>query len=201
MDLIKPLAAVAGSGTAVATGAYLTRDSWMPAKEVEKPTIPPKSVSQVLSNNKYKPLDTTKPDSWTSILSKYNSAYSVTKTTSDLQNECRGLLDKEGFSTEDYQKARRWCVETQSVEKRLGLFNRKVLSTSADTDDNTWKERITAHKGEHSNKLSHTFGDDESKNVQDIKAECGKLNSKESIDEDFEGSFSKSYEWCSVSVQ
>ncbi|AEW45832.1 hypothetical protein MHC_04880 [Mycoplasma haemocanis str. Illinois] len=198
MNLIKPLIVFAGSGTIVATGAYLTRDSWISSKKTKTPF---KRVSQALLDNNYKPLDTTRADSWKSILSKYNAAYSVTKTTVDLQNECRVLLEKEEFNDGDYQKARRWCVETQSVQNRLGFFNRASLSTSSDTDDSKWKEKITSHKGVHSNKLNHNFGDEEAKNVTDIKSECGKLSSKESVDEDFESSFSKFYEWCSVNSQ
>ncbi|AEG73511.1 hypothetical protein MHF_1275 [Mycoplasma haemofelis Ohio2] len=196
MDLIKPLTATLGGG-AMATGAYLTRDSWMPS---EKPKVQAKkSVSQALTEAKYKPLDITKEAGWTEVLAKYNEAHSsATKDISQLKGECKVLLEKEEFIDSDYQKARRWCVEIQSVGDRLKLFGKVALSTDAsvNTDNEKWKAKIENHKKDHPNKLNHNFGAEENQNLTDIKSKCKELEGKKSTDESFESDFSKSVEWC-----
>ncbi|CBY93206.1 hypothetical protein HF1_11980 [Mycoplasma haemofelis str. Langford 1] len=195
MHLIKPLAAALGGG-AMATGAYLTKDHWMPSNKEAGD-----SISKVLVDRKYTPLDPSKAEGWEAVLEKYNAAYSTAaKKVSNLQEECRALLSKEEFNDVDYQKARRWCTKLQSVSDRLGAFNRKALSTTeSETKDNDeWKKKINAHNGEHSNKLDHTFTGEDDANLKAIKSKCATLNGKQSTDEGFEKDFSKSFEWCSI---
>ncbi|AEW45803.2 hypothetical protein MHC_04735 [Mycoplasma haemocanis str. Illinois] len=194
MHLAKPLVVVLGVST-MASGVYLTRDSWMPPEKFK--THVKKSVSRSLIEKKYKPLDTTKEVGWQEILNKYNEVHSsATKDILNLQRECKDLLEKEEFLDSDYQKARRWCVEVQNVESRAKLFGKIALSKDADIDNEKWKSNIAKHKEDHPNKLNHNFGSDENQNLTDIKSKCKDLSGKNSTDEGFESDFSKYLEWC-----
>ncbi|CBY93191.1 hypothetical protein HF1_11830 [Mycoplasma haemofelis str. Langford 1] len=197
MNLAKSLLA-AGSGGTLATGAYLTSDYWMPSSSEVK--TPKKSISKVLIENKYTPLDPSKPENWSNVLAKYNQAHSSAHKQEDqLKNDCRVLLAKEEFSNDDYKEARRWCVSPQTVTARLALFNKTPLSTDdpGTTNDNDWKQRITSHGQATKNKLTHTFNGDETQDLKGIKAECKTLNEKTNDAETFEEDFLKSFDWCS----
>ncbi|AEW45779.1 hypothetical protein MHC_04615 [Mycoplasma haemocanis str. Illinois] len=188
-----------GSIGAASTGVYLTRNSWLPSSESEKTSK--KSLSQILMDNKYKPLDTSKSEKWGEVLKEYKKAYSTEqKTEEQLRNECKLLLDKEDFVSEDYKRARRWCIESQSVSKRLEFFGKKALSTveSESRDDNDWKTKISNHNQASNNKLGDNFGNSETQNLKDIKDKCKVLNAKTNTDDNFDDDFSKSMAWCSV---
>ncbi|AEG73498.1 hypothetical protein MHF_1262 [Mycoplasma haemofelis Ohio2] len=201
MNIVKPLAAL-GAGSAAATGAYLTKDNWLPTSKT--PQIK-KSISKALEEAKYVPLDTSKSDKWEAILGKYKKVNPSSFTeVSQLQNHCKGLLSKEDYSSSEYKEARRWCVEEQSITTRLGLFNKTPLSTenSPHADDDKWKLKISNHKlPTASNKLDHTFGETETTNLTDIKNKCKALGAKTNDAETFEGDFSKAFDWCSVDTQ
>ncbi|CBY93168.1 hypothetical protein HF1_11600 [Mycoplasma haemofelis str. Langford 1] len=198
MNLINLLLTVGSIGV-VSTGAYLTSDYWMPSKEKEKPSK--KSISQTLVDNKYIPLDTSKSEKWGEVLKEYKKAHSQDqKTEEQLRDDCKSLLAKEDFEVDDYKKARRWCVESQSVSKRLELFGKKALSTleGESKDDNEWKTKISSHNQASRDKLGDNFGNDETQNLKDIKGKCKDLNAKTNTDEGFEDDFSKSVAWCAV---
>nr|WP_014272863.1 hypothetical protein [Mycoplasma haemocanis] len=199
---ISKLLLVAGSSSTLAVGTYLAKERWMPSSSEMKP--PKKSISQVLMENKYVPLDPDRSDNWNTVLTKYNNAHSSANRQEDqLKNYCRVLLDKKEFVDSDYKEARRWCVSPQTVTERLALFKKTPLSTNdpGTTDDNDWKQKIASHGHATKNKLTHTFNGDETQNLKGIKAECKTLNEKSNDLETFEDDFSKSFDWCSKDTQ
>ncbi|AEW45786.1 hypothetical protein MHC_04650 [Mycoplasma haemocanis str. Illinois] len=196
MSIVKPFVVLV-AGSATATGAYLTKGYWL---STPKDSHIKKSISKVLSESKYSPLDTTQIDKWNSVLEKYKTANpSSFKEVSKLQDYCRDLLSKEEYSSSDYREARRWCVEEQSATTRLGFFDRSALSTDATTNDTQWKTKIEQHKSSSSsNKLKHTFSAADDQNLKDIKEKCSGLSKKTNTDDTFESDFDTFLEWCSI---
>ncbi|CBY93175.1 hypothetical protein HF1_11670 [Mycoplasma haemofelis str. Langford 1] len=185
-----------GTGGAVSTGVYLTKEYWWPDdRQITR------SISRALIEDQYVLLDASKPDDWSSVFEKYKVANpDGAKDVSQLQKECKELLSKE-LNKDNYKKARMWCVESQSVAQKLGLFNRSALSTDSTTDDAKWKSKIESHKSSLApNKLNHDFKDADEQNVKVIKEKCSELSKKTNTDDTFESDFETSLSWCSVDI-
>ncbi|OAL10007.1 hypothetical protein A6V39_03780 [Candidatus Mycoplasma haematobovis] len=217
--LVSTLGALGGAG-AYAGGLFNsnTQITDNPKTNIDTgSTIVQTNVSDKLRTEGFDVLDTSATSTdWTTVLEDYKKATTKTfdgveKNSVDdkaLRDKCKVILGLK--DSEDYAKAKMWCVKKQKMNEVLKKAGFKVLGSANEViqeEVDIWKQKISTWKTATSKpfnsaltgKIKDTSADD-NENIRLFRAECEKLKitALDTTSTEFETNFELAREWCSV---
>ncbi|AEW45773.1 hypothetical protein MHC_04585 [Mycoplasma haemocanis str. Illinois] len=202
---IKPLLCLAGAGV-VSTGSFFVISSLRKSEVLSVKNRLEKSGYSILNLNKQ---DTIQHSSeWEQVKEAYGSEADanlkfdnvITKddnTIGKMKDACSSLLSKESYSSDDLEKARRWCAVPVTVASRIG-DNFKFMDTQGTNDSSLWQATLQEYKTSGSSilKMPVTPSSGDTVSEDDLKKECGKVKDYKTFQKDFETFVLHAKNWC-----
>ncbi|AEG73154.1 hypothetical protein MHF_0896 [Mycoplasma haemofelis Ohio2] len=159
------------------------------------------TIKDKLGKEKYQLLKEGDSSHWTESLQKYKEKHPSESSYDErkMKGLCSNLLGKEDSHTEDYNKARKYCVVPKTISERLQILGVTLLNTD-NADAAKWKSLSDEYKktGENDKKLSDL---DKSKvegdsNNDQLKNKCKEVAAKTHWEDNYDSLLENTKRWC-----
>ncbi|CBY93171.1 hypothetical protein HF1_11630 [Mycoplasma haemofelis str. Langford 1] len=205
MDLTK-VALAMGSGGTLATGAYLTKDHWMPSKEQKI-----KSIEDALKGRRLISSISDPKKQWEAEFESAEQAIKSLLGDTSLNKEnggvklsewCAGKMSLDVDKNQEvFKNVEQYCL-IRSVSSQLSRKGKNLLK--ADSEEG-WSETYKKRKGDSSNrddvgltKVTDWSKADETNDIAEVKKWCSKNSDGEFLASEDEANslYTKVLKWC-----